>query len=100
MSTLTNLHDLHPFFFLKQKFQWLEWLGADPASSISGEANDNHGLMSQRLDERQEHCKSLEVCRIRSQMGIGYGMLEIFGHLLLNTGHCLLLLNLFGFVGC
>ena len=33
-------------------------------------------------------------------MGSGFGMLEIFGHLLLNMGHCLLLLNFFGFVGC
>ncbi len=44
--------------------------------SISGEANDNHSLMSQRLDERQEHCKSLEVGRIRSQMEVGMKWLK------------------------
>jgi len=30
-------------------------------SEMLREANDNHSLMSQRLDERQEHCKSLEA---------------------------------------
>eukprot|EP00434_Breviolum_minutum_P032748 symbB.v1.2.028961.t1/scaffold3122.1/size63105/5 len=30
-------------------------------SEMLREAHDNHSLMSQRLDERQEHCKSLEA---------------------------------------